>query len=96
MNDWHKPALDGVGYQDSLNSERAWWTDYLSDGPLLARTAAGKTVAWINYMTNVNRTFGNFAPEMSESFMVLNRNYSMNNSAPPAIVTGKQIGRAHV
>lgn len=79
MNDWHKPALDGIGYQDSLNGERAWWTDYLSDGPLLARTAAGKTVAWINYMTNVNRTFGNFAPEMPESFMVLNRNYSMDN-----------------
>lgn len=79
MNDWHKPALDGIGYQDSLNGERAWWTDYLSEGPLLAKTAAGKTVAWINYMTNVNRTFGNFAPEMPESFMVLNRNYSMNN-----------------
>lgn len=77
MNDWHKPALDGIGYQDSLNGERAWWTDYLSEGPLLGRTAAGKTVAWINYMTNVNRTFGNFAPEMPESFMVLNRNYSM-------------------
>ena len=80
MNDWHKPALDGIGYQDSLNGERAWWTDYLSDGPLLVRTAAGKTVAWINYMTNVNRTFGNFAPEMPESFMVLNRNYSMDNN----------------
>jgi hypothetical protein len=79
MNDWHKPALDGIGYQDSLNGERAWWTDYLSDGSLLAKTAAGKTVAWINYMTNVNRTFGNFAPEMPESFMVLNRNYSMDN-----------------
>lgn len=80
MNDWHKPALDGIGYQDSLNGERAWWTDYISDGPLLVRTAAGKTVAWINYMTNVNRTFGNFAPGMPESFMVLNRNYSMNNN----------------
>ena len=79
MNDWHKPALDGIGYQDSLNGERAWWTDYISDGPLLVKTAAGKTVAWINYMTNVNRTFGNFAPEMPESFMVLNRNYSMDN-----------------
>lgn len=78
MNDLHKPALDGIGYQDSLNGERAWWTDYLSDKPLLAKTAVGKTVAWINYMTNVNRTFGNFAPEMPESFMVLNRNYSMD------------------
>ena len=30
-------------------------------------------------MTNVNRVFGNFAPEMPESFMILNRNYSMDN-----------------
>lgn len=78
MDDWHKPALDGIGYQDSLNGERAWWTDYVNADPDLKRTSAGKTVAWVNYMTNVNRTFGNFAPGMSESFMVLNRNYSIN------------------
>lgn len=78
MDDWHKPALDGIGYQDSLNGERAWWTDYYTSEPGLKRTSAGKTVAWINYMTNVNRTFGNFAPGMSESFMVLNRNYSID------------------
>lgn len=78
MDDWHKPALDGIGYQDSLNGERAWWTDYYTPELGLKRTSAGKTVAWINYMTNVNRTFGNFAPGMSESFMVLNRNYSIN------------------
>ena len=77
MNDWHKPALDGIGYQDSLNGERAWWADYIAENGQLSKTAAGKTVAWINYMTNVNRTFGNFAPGMPESFMVLNRNYSM-------------------
>lgn len=80
MDDWHKPALDGIGYQDSLNGERAWWTDYITADPNLKRTSAGKTVAWINYMTNVNRTFGNFAPGMSESFMVLNRNYSMGTN----------------
>lgn len=78
MDDWHKPALDGIGYQDSLNGERAWWTDHMTTDPDLKRTSAGKTVAWINYMTNVNRTFGNFAPGMSESFMVLNRNYSID------------------
>lgn len=78
MDDWHKPALDGIGYQDSLNGERAWWADYVTADPDLKRTSAGKTVAWINYMTNVNRTFGNFAPGMNESFMVLNRNYSIN------------------
>jgi len=80
MDDWHKPALDGIGYQDSLNGERAWWTDYYNADPDLKKTAAGKTVAWINYMTNVNRTFGNFAAGMSEAFMVLNRNYSISSN----------------
>ena len=79
MDDLHKPALDGIGYQDSLNDERAWCDRNVKlNGDIV--TSAGKTVAWINYMTNVNRTFGNFAPGMSESFMVLNRNYSINAS----------------
>ena len=82
IDDMHKPALDGIGYQDSVNTGRAWWDDtYLDAAGTLQKHAAGKTVAWLNYMTNVNRTFGNFAPGMSESFMVLNRNYSMNNNS---------------
>ena len=80
IDDWHKPALDGIGYQDSLNGERAWWADYVNADPDIKKTAAGKTVAWINYMTNVNRMFGNFAAGMSESFMVLNRNYSIGSN----------------
>lgn len=76
MDDLHKPALDGIGYQDSINGERAWWADYWSTNPNIIQTSVGKIVAWINYMTNVNRTFGNFATGMSEEFMVLNRQYS--------------------
>lgn len=80
MDDLHKPALDGIGYQDSINSERAWWAGYYNADPDKKETAAGKTVAWINYMTNVNRTYGNFAINDNEAFMVLNRNYQMNKS----------------
>ena len=40
--------------------------------------ALGKTIAWINYMTNVNKTFGNFAAGESEGFMCLNRQYTIN------------------
>ena len=80
MDDLHKPALDGIGYQDSINSERAWWAGYYNADPDKKETAAGKTVAWINYMTNVNRTYGNFAINDNEAFMVLNRNYEMNIS----------------
>ena len=75
MDDFHKPALDGIGYEDSMNQYRAWWTgDATADG-VITDTSVGKTVAWINYMTNFNKTFGNFASGQSESFMCLNRNY---------------------
>lgn len=81
LDDIHKPALDGIGYQDSLNWQRAWWDNtYMAESNRL-QSAAGKTVAWINYMTNINRTFGNFAINDNEAFMVLNRNYELNSNA---------------
>ena len=41
--------------------------------------AANKTVAWIDYMTNYNRTFGDFAAGGALDFMVLNRRYEVGN-----------------
>lgn len=81
LDDIHKPALDGIGYQDSLNWQRAWWDDIYQNGDITKRVqpAAGKTVAWINYMTNINKTFGNFAVNENEAFMVLNRNYEFKS-----------------
>ena len=37
-------------------------------------------MAWINYMTAVNKCYGNFADKQSEAFMVLNRNYTMKHN----------------
>ena len=81
MDDIHKPALDGIGYQDSLNWQRAWWDDNRMENNNRIQPSAGKTVAWLNYMTNINKTFGNFAINDNEAFMVLNRNYEMSPSA---------------
>lgn len=81
VDDIHKPALDGIGYQDSLNWQRAWWDDTRMQDNGRIQSSAGKTVAWINYMTNINRTFGNFAINDNEAFMVLNRNYELNPNA---------------
>lgn len=79
MDDLHKPALDGIGYQDLMNEQRAWWTAK-QEGTLITDTTPGKSVAWIDYMTNFNKTFGNFATGESEDFMVLNRNYERDDS----------------
>ena len=41
--------------------------------------AANKTVAWIDYMTNYNRTYGDFAAGEALDFMVLNRRYEVGD-----------------
>lgn len=80
MDDWHKPALDGIGYQDSLCVNRAWWAMDALDNGTYTSPSPGKTVAWINYMTNYNKSYGEFAAGQSEEFMVLNRNYEKNST----------------
>lgn len=85
MDDLHKPALDGIGYQDSMNEQRAWWTASYAgeqgDPSAIQDTTAGKTVAWIDYMTSFNKTHGNFAAGESEDFMCLNRRYEGEEDA---------------
>lgn len=71
LDDLHKPQLDGIGYQDLMQK----WMH----GEANREAALGKTVAWINYMTNFNKTFGNFAAGESEAYMVLNRTYDVSN-----------------
>lgn len=75
MNDFHKPALDGIGYQDLITDQMAFWsTGRYENGETLYKSA-GKQPAWINYMTNVNKTYGLFADPRNEMFMTLNRRY---------------------
>lgn len=74
LDDLHKPALDEIGFQDLITEQMAWW-DTEWDGAKWVQKSAGKQPAWINYMTNVNRTYGNFAEANNEMFMTLNRRY---------------------
>lgn len=71
LDDLHKPQLDGIGYQDLMQK----WMH----GEANRDAALGKTVAWINYMTNFNKTFGNFAAGENEAYMVLNRTYDVSD-----------------
>lgn len=78
MDDMHKPALDGIGFQDLICEQMAWWDTKLLttlDGYTVTRSSAGKVPAWINYMTSYNKTFGDFAKTGGKAFMVLNREY---------------------
>lgn len=70
MDDLHKPQLDGIGYQDLLSNQM--------NGRANTIDAIGKQPAWLNYMTDVNKTYADFAAGETESYMVLNRIYDTN------------------
>lgn len=75
MDDFHKPALDEIGFQDLITDQMAWWDTDIEELNIPKFKSAGKQPAWINYMTNVNQVRGNFADENNEMFMTLNRRY---------------------
>ena len=78
-------ALDAIGYQDLVTSKMAWWDEVYTSSPTSGwkKFSAGKQPAWIDYMSNYNRTHGNFAAGMSEEFMVLNRSYEIDPNTLP-------------
>nr|QJB19578.1 MAG: major capsid protein [Microvirus sp.] len=82
IDDIHKPALDGIGYQDLIQEQMVGETSAYANGPAINNIyhqAANKTLAWIDYMTNYNRTFGDFAAGEALDFMVLNRRYDVQS-----------------
>lgn len=83
IDDLHKPALDGIGYQDLIQEQMVGETSvYEGSGSIknIKHLAANKTVAWIDYMTNYNRTYGDFAAGEALDFMVLNRRYEVSSN----------------
>lgn len=70
MDDLHKPQLDGIGYQDLMENKM--------HGLAKPSLAIGKQPAWLDYMTNFNKTFADFAAGEQESYMVLNRIYNVD------------------
>ena len=83
IDDLHKPALDGIGYQDLIQEQMVGETSAYNGSANISgmiHKAANKTVAWIDYMTNYNRTFGDFATGEALDFMVLNRRYEVENN----------------
>jgi hypothetical protein len=79
IDDLHKPALDGIGFQD-LSAELLHANTTTIDGTsdIIKQKFIGKQPAWIDYMTNINKAFGNFVT--NENFMILSRQYKLSKS----------------
>ncbi|UYL88446.1 major capsid protein [Microvirus sp.] len=80
LDDLHKPALDAIGFQDLTTNKMAWWDAKLTENNTVELKTVGKQPAWLDYMTNYNKVFGNFAIPDNEMFMTLNRKYEINNN----------------
>lgn len=75
MDDFHKPTLDAIGFQELITDELAAWNTEATDQEVVAYQSLGKQPSWIEYTTDVNETYGEFAAGMPLAFMCLNRVY---------------------
>ena len=79
MDDFHKPTLDAIGFQELITEEAAAWNTELDDNYNCIYSSLGKQPSWIEYTTDVNETYGEFAAGMPLAFMCLNRVYEENS-----------------
>lgn len=79
MDDFHKPTLDAIGFQELITDEMAAWNTEVTGQEEVAYSSLGKQPSWIEYTTDVNETYGEFAAGMPLDFMCLNRVYEENN-----------------
>lgn len=79
MDDFHKPTLDAIGFQELITEEAAAWSTELDDDYSCIYSSLGKQPSWIEYTTDVNETYGEFAAGMPLAFMCLNRVYEENS-----------------
>lgn len=75
MDDFHKPTLDAIGFQELITEEMAAWNTEVSGQEEVIYASLGKQPSWIEYTTDVNETYGEFAAGMPLAFMCLNRVY---------------------
>lgn len=75
MDDFHKPTLDAIGFQELIAEEAAAWSTETTENYQHKYQSLGKQPSWIEYTTDVNETYGEFAAGMPLAFMCLNRVY---------------------
>lgn len=80
MDDFHKPTLDAIGFQELITDEMAAWNTEATEQEKVTYQSIGKQPSWIEYTTDVNETYGEFAAGMPLSFMCLNRVYEENEN----------------
>lgn len=76
MDDFHKPDLDRIGFQELLTEEFAAADTTVLENGKLKYNSVGKQTSWIEYQTDVNETFGDFSAGGPLEWMAFNRKYT--------------------
>ena len=63
MDDFHKPTLDAIRFQELITEEFAAWNTETAGQDEIIYASLGKQPSWIEYTTDVNETYGEFAEE---------------------------------
>ena len=87
MDDFYKPELGQIGYQDLVTEQMHWAGSTVNNTGDVKTFSAGKQPAWINYMTNINQCRGNFAIRNNSMFMTLNRRYEQDDEGITDVTT---------
>lgn len=80
MNDFHKPNLDGIAFQELITDEMAAFDTEVNANGTIAWKSAGKQVAWQEYMTNIDQSFGSFSAFRELAHMAMNRSYEHDDT----------------
>lgn len=86
MNDLHKPAMDGIGYQQLITDKMDWRDTEIPNSGTTPITPAFRSIgyqpAWLDYTTAFDEIDGNFAILENQGFMVLDRGYEFTKITP--------------
>lgn len=74
MDDFHKPELDQIGFQELITDEMCASDTTLGYNSNTYKSI-GKQPSWIEYMTDVNECYGDFTFGNPLDFMAFNRGY---------------------
>lgn len=80
MNDFHKPNLDGIAFQELITDEMAAFDTEVNANGTIVWKSAGKQVAWQEYMTNIDQSFGSFSAFKELAHMAMNRSYEHDDT----------------
>ena len=75
MDDFHKPELDGIGFQELITEEMAAFDTTIDSTGKVTTYSAGKQPSWIQYQTETNEAFGSFSAGHELDFMAMTRAY---------------------